>query len=282
MVKKIVIGNQKGGVGKTTNSVLFAYTLAAKGHKVLLCDMDPQANSTDLMTKTYARQNNKTIEFKETMMVAISNGDLRSCMLQIKENLFMLPSAEDFVYYSKFLFAMFPATEPNYEKQHMAYFGSLLKEIEDEFDYIIFDVPPTASIYMDSALFTANNILIILQTHAHSLKGAKLFFDYLQQMYNENPEVDYDILGVLPVMMTAKSPVDLQILENAVEAFGAGSLFKKYANVRERIKRYDLMGIADIEDKKNSDHHDVVLQEFYGELTDELIERAESIEREGE
>lgn len=126
--QKIVIGNLKGGVGKTTNSVLFAYTLASKGFKVLLCDLDPLANSTDLMTKTYKRQNNKDIDLKQTMMQALREGELKSCMLQIKENLFVLPSSEDFIHYQQYLFSLIPSTIPNYEKKHRAYFGELLRD----------------------------------------------------------------------------------------------------------------------------------------------------------
>ncbi|MFP9038891.1 AAA family ATPase, partial [Enterococcus faecalis] len=57
MVKKIVFGNFKGGVGKTTNSVMVAYELAKKGFRVLVCDLDPQANSTQLLRRTYGLQN---------------------------------------------------------------------------------------------------------------------------------------------------------------------------------------------------------------------------------
>lgn len=277
MVKKIVIGNLKGGVGKTTNSVLFAYTLASKGFKVLLCDLDPQANSTDLMTKTYKRQNNKDIDLKQTMMQALSEGELKSCMLQIKENLFVLPSSEDFIHYQQYLFSLIPSTIPNYEKKHRAYFGKLLRDFEDEFDYIIFDVPPSASIYLESALYIANHILIILQPHAHSLNGAISFYDHLEDLTNEYPEVVYYIIGVLPAMMDFTSDVDRFIVKRATEFFGEDLIFKLHINLLGRLKRYDYQGIPDISNTTDSDHHDVVLQEFYGYLTDELIERANQL-----
>ena len=49
--------NFKGGVGKTTNSVMTAYELAKKGYKTLVCDLDPQANATQLLRRTYGLQN---------------------------------------------------------------------------------------------------------------------------------------------------------------------------------------------------------------------------------
>ena len=55
----LVYANRKGGVGKTTNSVMTAYELAKKGYKILVCDLDPQSSATHLLSiRTYARQNN--------------------------------------------------------------------------------------------------------------------------------------------------------------------------------------------------------------------------------
>ena len=55
----LVYANFKGGVGKTTNSVMTAYQLAKNGYKTLVCDLDPQANATQLLSRTYKRQTKK-------------------------------------------------------------------------------------------------------------------------------------------------------------------------------------------------------------------------------
>ena len=84
------------------------------------------------MLRTISRQNNKDIDSdsdsKRTMMQALSEGKLKSCMLQIKENLFILPSYENFFHYQQYLFSLIPSTIPNYEKKHRAYFGELLRD----------------------------------------------------------------------------------------------------------------------------------------------------------
>ena len=52
MATTLLFGNMKGGVGKTTNSVMVAYQLAKMGYKTLVCDLDPQANATQLLRRT--------------------------------------------------------------------------------------------------------------------------------------------------------------------------------------------------------------------------------------
>lgn len=73
------------------------------------------------MLRTFSRQNNKDIDSdsKQTMMQALGEGKLKSCMLQIKENLFILPSYENFFHYQQYLFSLIPSTIPNYEKRHL-------------------------------------------------------------------------------------------------------------------------------------------------------------------
>ncbi|MCC4380071.1 AAA family ATPase, partial [Limosilactobacillus reuteri] len=58
----ILYGNMKGGVGKTTNSVMTAYKLAKLGYKTLVCDLDPQANATQLLRRTYGLQHETDLQ----------------------------------------------------------------------------------------------------------------------------------------------------------------------------------------------------------------------------
>ena len=69
MTHTLLFANFKGGVGKTTNSVMTAYELSKLGYKTLVCDLDPQANATQLLRRTYTLQHNEEMAFPETMMV---------------------------------------------------------------------------------------------------------------------------------------------------------------------------------------------------------------------
>ena len=275
MVKKIVFGNFKGGVGKTTNSVMVAYELAKKGFRVLVCDLDPQANSTQLLRRTYGLQNNKELPIKETMMVAIQEGNLGKAVVNVMPNLYLLPSHKDFVNYPDFLELTIMPTEKNYKERRIAFFSELLKPIENDYDYIIFDVPPTLSVFTDTALYSSNYIVIVLQTQQRSLDGAEAFWEYLQTLYDTYKNIDFDIAGVLPVLLKNDSGIDNQIIKDAKDAFGDETLFNTIARHMERLKRYDRKGISEEGYTELYDFHDRKVHELYNKLSDEIIERTE-------
>lgn len=271
MVKKIVFGNFKGGVGKTTNSVMFSYELAKQGISVLLCDLDPQANSTQLLNRTYTKQNNEKLTFEKTMMVAIQEENLDSAIVEVMDNLYLLPSHKDFVDYPDFLEIKFPITQPNYKENRIAYFDSLLKPIEDNYDLIIIDCPPTISKFTDSAIYSSDFIIIVLQTQQRSLDGAGAFWEYAQTFYDNYSSVDFDIAGILPVLMKNDSAIDNQIIVDAIESFGTDNVFDHIVKHSDRLKRYDREGISDKDFTEKWDYHDTKLHTLYTEIADEML-----------
>lgn len=287
MATTLLFGNMKGGVGKTTNSVMVAYQLAKMGYKTLVCDLDPQANATQLLRRTYGLQHDgEDLKIDKTMMVALSEQNIKSAIVKIMDNLYLLPSSEDFKSYPDFLEITFMpdkekiAENPSslqsemsaIKEQRISYFAKQLEKVKKEYDVIVIDVPPTLSVFTDSAIYATDEVVIVLQTQQRSLDGAETFFEYLQQMYNSYDDVDFDILGVLPVLLKTRSGLDDQILEDAKEDFGEDSLFNNIIHHMERLKRYDRTGIAD-HDLTKADIHDRRINHIYSELTKEIVER---------
>ena len=290
MATTLLFGNMKGGVGKTTNSVMVAYQLAKMGYKTLVCDLDPQANATQLLRRTYGLQHDGAdLKIDKTMMVALSEQDIKSAIVNIMGNLDLLPSSEDFKSYPDFLEITFMpdkekiAENPSslqsemsaVKEQRISYFAKQLEKVKDDYDVVVIDVPPTLSVFTDSAIYATDEIVIVLQTQQRSLDGAETFFEYLQQMYNSYEDVDFDILGVLPVLLKTRSGLDDQILEDAKEDFGEDALFEQIIHHMERLKRYDRTGIADHELTK-ADIHDRKIHYIYSDLTKEIVERLKS------
>lgn len=283
----ILYGNMKGGVGKTTNSVMTAYQLAKLGYKTLVCDLDPQANATQLLRRTYGLQHETDLQIVKTMMVALTEENIKPAIVNIMDNLYLLPSSEDFKNYPDFLEMKFMLDKEKIEsgdsttlqsemskvkEQRIAYFAQQLAKVRDEYDFVIIDVPPTLSIFTDSAIYATDFVIIVLQTQQRSLDGAETFFEYLQQMYNDYANIDFDILGVLAVLLKNNVGLDNQILKDAETDFGKDMLFNQIIRHMERLKRYDRTGIAE-KDLTKYDMHDTRLHYIYNTLTKEIVAR---------
>ncbi|MDM8246997.1 AAA family ATPase [Collinsella tanakaei] len=283
----ILYGNMKGGVGKTTNSVMTAYQLAKLGYKTLVCDLDPQANATQLLRRTYGLQHGTDLQINKTMMVALTEENIKLAIVNIMDNLYLLPSSEDFKNYPDFLEMKFMLDKEKIEagdsttlqsemskvkEQRISYFAQQLAKVRDEYDFVIIDVPPTLSIFTDSAIYATDFVIIVLQTQQRSLDGAETFFEYLQQMYNDYANIDFDILGVLAVLLKNNVGLDNQILKDAETDFGKDMLFNQIIRHMERLKRYDRTGIAE-KGLTKYDMHDTRLHYIYNTLTKEIIAR---------
>lgn len=268
MATTITFGNFKGGTGKTTNSSMIAYMLSNLGHKTLLIDLDPQGNATSLFLKTKQRFSDDIVSFEKTLMAAISDSDLSSIITPIKENLFLLPSYADFTSYPSFLEKLYP--NDNYSRA--IHFDKLLVDIKPEYEFILIDVPPTVSIYTDSALMTSDSTVIVMQTQERAMDGARSYIVYLQELI-DNYEAKFDVLGILPVLLKNTSQVDQSILKLAHEEFGANNMFHNVIKNMERLKRYDVIGIGDPELVSKNDIHDKRVFDLYKEVTNEMLDR---------
>lgn len=291
----LVYANFKGGVGKTTNSVMTAYQLAKNGYKTLVCDLDPQANATQLLMRTYVRQNNpneidekkdpslsglthKELKIKKTMMLALSEGNISDAIVEVMDNLYLLPSDDDFTSYPDFLEQKFMPNENNYKEKRIAFFSNELKKVKDNYDYVIVDVPPTLSIYTDSAVYASDDIIIVLQTQQQSLDGAIGLFTYLQKMFDTYPRIDFDVLGALPVLLENRAGLDAQILKDAKKTFGDEGVFKNIIKHMQRLKRYGREGIADKDAQfGKGDFHDIKVHYVYNQLMYEIIDRLKKV-----
>lgn len=272
MSEVVVFCNFKGGVGKTTNSCMVAYELAKMGKKTLLVDLDPQGNATDIMINTYYRfkegnDDEAKFELGYTLMDLIKMQNLSVGVHHILPNLDLLPSAIDLVKYNAFLILNY-VDKPVEKAQH---FDKLLEPLKANYDYIIIDVPPTVSETTDSVLYTSDYAVFVVETQSHSLQGSQRMLRYFAEAV-EVLDTEIEILGVLPVIMKVKAPVDTAILQSMKEIFGEEEVMPQNVRYMERLKRYGLMGITD----NKSDVHDKRVHSLYKEITLELLNRMHS------
>lgn len=257
----IIIGNQKGGVGKTTNSYLLAYNLAKKGLKTLVADLDPQANATKTLMLTRSRDTDEVNTISTTLMLGIENRDLTPLPVEIKNNLWLLPSYIDFEDFTKYLYKN---TSTEYEETHLL--SPLFEPLKTDFDIIILDVPPLSIEVTRNATIFADYVLISLQTHDDSLTGAEEYVNTLIRM-KEKYALPIELLGVLFMLHDSRGSVDKFIMESAEKEFGKDIIFNTIVPSMQRIKRFPINGITE------NDRFDEKVMDLYSTVTDEFLNR---------
>lgn len=258
----VTIGNYKGGAGKTTNATLIGYTLSKMGIKTLVIDLDPQSNATkELMLTRYINYPELDTTIKMTLMAGIEMGNLENLPVEIQKNLHLIPSFIDFEGFAKHLYKN---TSNDREEDFFLY--NLIDPLKKEYDLIIMDVPPMSIEITKNAVTSSDYVLISLQTQEYSLTGAESYVNELGKL-TEKYSLDLDVVGILPVLMKNNGKVDEYIVKNAQNIFGEENIFHTYIPQMERIKRFAINGITDL------DRHDKKVLDVYETVTFEFLER---------
>lgn len=257
----IIIGNQKGGVGKTTNTYLIAYTLAKLGIKTLVCDLDPQSNSTKALILTKSQNSNEIMTIDKTLMWGVQQRDLKDLPVSIIENLDLLPSYIDFEDFAKYLYKN---TSNEYEETHLL--EPLFEPLKEDYDIILIDVPPLSVEVTSNAVMFSDYVLISLQTQDDSMTGAIEYIKTLVKLKMKY-ELDIEVLGALPMLSNSRGSVDKLIIESAKEEWGEDLVFETVIPQMERIKRFSINGITD------EDRFDRKVLEMYEKVVSEMLSK---------
>lgn len=200
----VAIANQKGGVGKTTTSVNLAGELATRGLRVLLIDCDPQGNATTSLGVDKRKLRLTTYE------AIMDNVMAREAIVPTgRTNYDLMPASEHL--------AGAMVELANAESREWRLEG-LLKNIQEGYDRILLDCPPSLGLLTLNALCAAQSVLIPLQCEYLALEGLaqlKGTIDLVQQRLNPR----LSILGVVMTMYDGRTNLAQQVVDEVRRYF---------------------------------------------------------------
>ena len=202
MGKIIAVVNQKGGVGKTTTAVNLTAALHDQGLKVLLCDFDPQANASSGLGVDKRRVKHSIYDVvigetsAETAIVETPYGDV-------------LPSHPDLAGAGVELMTM---EDPNHR------LANALKAVQDRYDLILIDCPPSLEMLTLNGLAAADGILVPVQCEYYALEGLSDLMSTLRAVKRRiNPRLE--IFGVALTMFDGRTNFSNQVAEEVRRHF---------------------------------------------------------------
>jgi chromosome partitioning protein len=204
MGKIIGIVNQKGGVGKTTTVVNLSTYLANSNKKVLVIDMDPQANTTS----GFGFEKEQISE--SIYDVLINNISIKDVIYPTDiENLNLVPATIDLAGAEIELVSAL---------SREVKLKNSLKKIKESYDYIIIDAQPSLGLLTVNILSAVDSILIPLQCEFYALEGLAQLLNTIQlikESLNENLEIE----GVLLTMFDSRTNLSVQIMNDTKQFF---------------------------------------------------------------
>jgi chromosome partitioning protein len=210
MAKIVSFSNQKGGVGKTTSCVNISAQIAKKGKRVLMIDMDPQGNATSGLGLQKSKIKNTIYD------VIIGQCDIKDAIIQTKfKNLSVISSNIELAG---------AEVELSELEGGVNYTKIALDSIQNDFDYIFIDCPPSLGMLTVKALSISDGVVIPMQCEFYSLEGMSQLINTVKKIKNMyNPGLQ--IVGILLTMYNGRLTLTSQVVAE-LKKYYSDKLFK--------------------------------------------------------
>ncbi len=206
-MKIIAVANQKGGVGKTTTAVNLGATLAETDHRVLIIDLDPQANATS----SFGLQAVEQTSLYEPLLGDASISE--RIFPTEREGLFIVPSDLDLAGAEVEIARM-----PN----HLTRLAETLQPLhsDETFDFVLLDCPPSLGILMSNALAAADELLTPIQCEYFALEGLVKIVRLIEQVRDSGANKRLELGGIVMTMYDGRTNLSEQVVAEVRKHFG--------------------------------------------------------------
>lgn len=204
-MKRICIFNQKGGVGKTTTNINLCAYLAMEGYRVLTIDIDPQGNTTSGLGLD---KRNLELSMYDVLTSDVS---LKDVMLksELVQNLFIAPSTMELAG---------AEVEIISKENRETILLNKIKDIEDDFDFVFIDCPPSLGVLTINALTCVESVLIPIQCEFYALEGVGQLMNTLQ-LVKKSLNKDLEVEGVIMTMYDYRTNLSNEVYEEVKKFF---------------------------------------------------------------
>lgn len=204
-MKRLAVANQKGGVGKTTTAISLAAALAVLEKKVLLVDFDPQGNTTGGLGVDKGTLGSTVYDW----IVGNATWGEVSRPTEL-ERLTLVPASRELVGAEIELVGID-------EREYLL--ARKLDALEEEFDYVFIDCPPSLGLLTVNALTAADGVLVPIQCEYYALEGVSELVSTVERVREGlNPRLS--IMGVVATMLDERLNLSRQVLEEIRRFFG--------------------------------------------------------------
>lgn len=206
-MKIIAIANQKGGVGKTTTAVNLGAGLAELGKRILLVDLDPQANATS----SFGLQAVEGVSLYEPLLGEASITD--KIFPTERDDLFIVPADIDLAG-AEVEIARMP--------DHLMRLAEAIKLLhtDETFDFVLLDCPPSLGILMSNALAAADELLTPIQCEYFALEGLVKIVRLIEQVRDSGANKRLELGGIVMTMFDSRTKLSAQVVADVREHFG--------------------------------------------------------------
>lgn len=203
--RTIALANQKGGVGKTTTAVNLGACLAELGYRVLVCDLDPQANAS---TGLGINPRNVASSMYDVML---NDLPLEDCVEPSSmRNLFVAPSSLDLAGAE---IELVPAFSRELRLRRA------IERVVDDYDFVLIDCPPSLGLLTVNGLAAAGEVVVPVQCEYYALEGlGQLLRNVSLVQKNLNPSLE--LSAIICVMFDARTNLSSQVVRDVRAHFG--------------------------------------------------------------